>query len=606
MQERNDKENQGRVVGVDSEFAPLASNKPSAMEKHGKAVRPGARKALLRDKAELRTMLDLCRMFRLPESSLDDLSRFIVAECVRMSKSKIGFFGLVNEEGTLITTHTLPVSAMADCELVNSPMERSLLTAGMWAEAIRERKAIIINDYQKPDSRKKGYPRGHVPISRFMSIPLVEGDRTVSFVTVANSNEEYREDSYLHLHLFLECFWGILKHKQAEEALKKAYAEMESLVQEQTRESEALYHQFFQNSVAGTFRSLYDPSGCDGRYVDCNNTYANILGYASRDELIKLPISAAFLSTGDLVAYIQDIMKRKRLSNYQFLLQRKNGKPVCVLLNAQLSAYTNDHMLVEGTMVDITERVEAEKQVLASNELLRSLTSELVMTEERERRNIAVDVHDHIAQTLTLAKMKLETVLERASGYDLTFIKPLLVIDGLIDQSVQQTRSLMADISPAALYELGLSEAIEWLCDHVHTRCGLTVVLNHHLPIKLIDEGIKLFIFRATRELLLNVAKHAKVKEANVTLQREGKNIMIMVRDKGAGFDGGRRALKAQHRGGFGLLSIRERLKYLGGSMEIITGKGKGTCVKLVAPQKGKNKRWNRKEHYEHLKAFRP
>jgi signal transduction histidine kinase len=211
------------------------------------------------------------------------------------------------------------------------------------------------------------------------------------------------------------------------------------------------------------------------------------------------------------------------------------------------------------------------------------------MTEERERRRIAVDLHDNIGQTLALTKIKLESLIGQTSKNGLR--KPLLEIGDMINQSIQQARSLMTDLSPSVLYELGFAEAIYWLCDQIQTKHCLQIVLTNELKIRGIDEEIQLLLFRATRELLLNIVKHARARQAYVTLKKSGNNIQITVKDDGVGFDISEISNVAKLTGGFGLLSIHERLKYLGGLFEIETQKGLGTCITLFAPRKRKNKR---------------
>jgi signal transduction histidine kinase len=184
---------------------------------------------------------------------------------------------------------------------------------------------------------------------------------------------------------------------------------------------------------------------------------------------------------------------------------------------------------------DITERVEAEKKILASNEMLRSLTTELVMTEERERRRIAVDLHDNIGQTLALTKIKVESVVGQTSTDGLR--KPLVEIGDMIDQSIQQTRSLMTDLSPPVLYELGLTDAIQWLCEQIQSQHNLQILLMNDFKIQRIEEEIQLLLFRATKELLTNIVKHAGAKQAQVTIQNVGNRIRITVKDDGIGFD---------------------------------------------------------------------
>jgi two-component system sensor histidine kinase UhpB len=275
------------------------------------------------------------------------------------------------------------------------------------------------------------------------------------------------------------------------------------------------------------------------------------------------------------------------MSGNEFRMVNRHGDILYVIASIAAMPSTTRKVL---SLLDITERLAAEKKLLDNNEMLRTLSSELVMTEERERRRIAVDLHDNIGQTLALTKIKLNTLLEQESNPGLT--EPILEIIEMVDQSIQQTRSLTRELSPSVLYELGLVEAIEWLGEQILIQHGLQIVLKNDLTSGKIDKGVQIFIYRSIRELLFNIVKHAKVKEAHITLQKSRGNIRVTVRDSGIGFDISSIDQISQKSGGFGLLSIRERLNYMGGWFEIETKKEWGTRVEMIVPQK---KRKNRK-----------
>ena len=161
----------------------------------------------------------------------------------------------------------------------------------------------------------------------------------------------------------------------------------------------------------------------------------------------------------------------------------------------------------------------------------------------------------------------------------------------MIDQSIQQTRSLMTDLSPPVLYELGLTAAIQWLCEQVQAQHGLQILVMNDFEVQGIEEQIQLLLFRATKELLMNIVKHAGAKQAHVAIQDVGNKIRITVKDDGVGFDVSGIGQMAKRSGGFGLLSIHERLKYLGGLFEIEAKTGCGTRISLVAPRSRKNRK---------------
>jgi len=157
---------------------------------------------------------------------------------------------------------------------------------------------------------------------------------------------------------------------------------------------------------------------------------------------------------------------------------------------------------------------------------------------------------------------------------------------GLLDESIQHTRDLTFQLSPPILTELGLDAALEWLAEEMQRQYGLTITVEHKQFRRLISIEMRSFLFIAVREILLNVVKHAKARTAMVRLFRDeaADEVVITVTDDGQGFDA--RSITNTHGrgGGFGLFSIRERLRYLGGRLDITSASGDGATVTLRIP----------------------
>src|SRR5271157_152778 len=190
----------------------------------------------------------------------------------------------------------------------------------------------------------------------------------------------------------------------------------------------------------------------DGKIMDVNSAAEATTG-VPRVDLIGSDFVDYFTEPEKAQDVYQEVFAKGVVRDYTLAIRHVSGRVTEVLYNASL--YRSESGDIQGVLAvarDITERVEAEKKILASNEMLRSLTTELVMTEERERRRIAVDLHDNIGQTLALTKIKVESVIGQTSTDGLR--KPLAEVGDMIDQSIQQTRSLMTDLSPPVLYEL--------------------------------------------------------------------------------------------------------------------------------------------------------
>ena len=225
------------------------------------------------------------------------------------------------------------------------------------------------------------------------------------------------------------------------------------------------------------------------------------------------------------------------------------------------------------------ERKHGEKRLReseAQQERWRALAADLLLAEERERRSLAVDLHDGLSQTIALVRMKL-AVLRRST--DAALSRSLDEIERLIDQANQSARSITFELSPPVLHDLGLEPAVQWLIENIRVRYGLEIVLEDDGQPKPADEKTRVILFRSIRELLINAAKHAGARRVHVRLEREEDRLNAAVEDDGVGMEPEAAAVK-----GTGLFSIRERLSHMGGSMHIESAPGRGTKVRLCAP----------------------
>ncbi len=219
---------------------------------------------------------------------------------------------------------------------------------------------------------------------------------------------------------------------------------------------------------------------------------------------------------------------------------------------------------------------ELERRVTKRTEELHALASELEAVEDRERRQIARDLHDDLGQTLAAARIRLASLcsdkradVRRLAGE----------VDALIDKANSSMRSLAAQLAPAVLYELGLIPALGSLGEEMGNTFGLKVRVNDDGRQKPLSQEARSILYRAVRELLINVAKHAGTDQATVESRRHDGMIVIHVADEGAGFDPATTSGRS-----LGLFSVRERLLMIGGLAEVTSAPGRGTAVILSAP----------------------
>jgi PAS domain S-box-containing protein len=235
--------------------------------------------------------------------------------------------------------------------------------------------------------------------------------------------------------------------------------------------------------------------------------------------------------------------------------------------------------LVATTSTDISPQKKAEDEIKAYHERVQSLALELSLAEERERRRLASGLHDEILQLLGIVKIKISLLPEGLRRMD--DAAALGEIEGLVDRCTRECQSMMHRLSPPALYYLGLVAGVEWLASDLRELYGLDVRVTAEEGLGAIDERMRIVLFQCARELLVNVAKHAGTDAAQIRIGPNGGGVRVTVRDRGSGFDA---TLISRGGGGFGLFSIGERVRNLGGRLDIRSAPGKGTTVDIRVP----------------------
>ncbi len=216
-------------------------------------------------------------------------------------------------------------------------------------------------------------------------------------------------------------------------------------------------------------------------------------------------------------------------------------------------------------------------QLERSHARLRRLASELTLAEQRERKNLASELHDYLAQLLVVSQFKIDQLRRNPSDHNL-----LQEMDSLLDQALTYTRTLITHLSPAILFMQGLVAALHWLPEYF-SKHGLRVDVKSRIATVKLSEDRSILLFQSVRELLFNALKHAGTGEATVEIHVvEARVLRIIVADGGAGFDV--EMLLAEDRKGFGLFSIRERIEGLDGTFSVLSSPGTGTRIELSVP----------------------
>jgi len=339
-------------------------------------------------------------------------------------------------------------------------------------------------------------------------------------------------------------------------------------------ESEQLYRDLFANAPVGL--GIADKNG---NLIAYNDAMLAPGGYTREDFEKMKNVSELYYIREERCKVLAIAGRQGFLHRYHIQLKRKDGTPYETLLSLRFIMYQRIPC-VQAMVEDITERKKMEDALLSYKDQLSLLTSRLSLVEEREKRKIAVDLHDNIGQILAYAHMMLED-LKNSSPFDPSSLEE---IDRLIQQSIEYTRSLTLKLGTPLLYEMGLESAVERLGQEFQKKHGVTFTFRDDKKAKPLQDDVRTVLYHSIRELLTNVVKHARAHAVTVSLKRKNHSIQATVADDGVGFDIASIYDGSYLKCGFGLFSIRERLKNIGGCFDIRSKPGSATRITLTAP----------------------
>jgi PAS domain S-box-containing protein len=272
------------------------------------------------------------------------------------------------------------------------------------------------------------------------------------------------------------------------------------------RQSEKRYRDLIENSseiIYQTDKKRF--------FAGANKTMLNKLGFPS-EELLGMRIDNIMPDNEreKIIKHTQEVIENG-VDSIETKFLTNEGEAIHVEINSTAMYDSKGNFIQARTYVhDITERKKAEEKLNIYQDRLKSLASELSFTEERERRHIAEELHDHIGQTLAVIKMKIQSLQKLESS-----IKPNCVMDEireLLEKTIHDTRSLTFELNPPALYEIGFEPAMERLTEQYQDRHGIVVDFVNDGKPKPLGNDMRILLFKAVRELLANVVKHARFK----------------------------------------------------------------------------------------------
>ena len=329
-------------------------------------------------------------------------------------------------------------------------------------------------------------------------------------------------------------------------------------------------HSFIELAVDGILSI-----GDNGRILMANSKVCEITGYTSI-ELLSMRFSKLFTvgASGELT--IDELLKKRGHECIEKNLVRIDARIVAVELTSK--------RMPDGTlqcfMRDVSTRKAMEQEMIQNHIRMNDMAIEVSIAEERERGRIAGELHDQVGPNLLLGKMKIDQL--QAGLPDSENVEAFESAKEFINKAIQDIRSLTFQLRPPILANAGLEAALRWLAQEFGQQHGILVNVQHvEAPIQL-EYGVRVTLYQAVRELLLNVVKHAKARHVLITVNRDPGMLILTVGDDGVGFSMPKDF--AMHSNSFGLFNTHQRIKYHGGQMHIDSSPGRGTRVFITIP----------------------
>jgi two-component system NarL family sensor kinase len=300
-------------------------------------------------------------------------------------------------------------------------------------------------------------------------------------------------------------------------------------------------------------------------------------------KMVKCPLEQVtggsfrrFISAEDRIL-LRPLIKRadKFGSKIQILLKASDGSQMPVQISIRLLAKNGFKHAPVGLVV--TDMTEARR----NEEMLRALTHRVVQVQETERGRVALELHDDITQLLCAVLFRSQALADKLSARDGPAKKEAMKLREMLGQAAREVERISRNLRPSVLDQLGLVAVLRDTSTEFAHRTGVPVKLACVQLIARLPADTELALYRILQEALKNVEKHARARHVTVHLTQPGAFIQLAITDDGIGFD---QVARRKGKGGLGLLGMRERATYVGGTLKIKSVRRAGTEIEVLIP----------------------
>ena len=517
----------------------------------------------------------MVNIYQYNTNNIQDFLDYSLNEAIALTSSKIGYVYFYDEVKKEFTLNSWSRDVMKECKVIGSKACSALIDTGIWGEAVRQRGVIMINNFKEDNPLKKGYPKGHVHLERFLTIPIFDEDKIVAVIGVANKENDYDNTDVSQLTIMMSSVWRIVQKKEVEKKVKLLAHSLESVsecvsitdnndILMYVNEAFLKTYGYSENELIGKHVGILRPKGAE------QESFLNILNHTLeggwRGELMNI---------------------------------KKDGTVFPVLLSTSIIRDENRNPIaLIGVAIDITELKKNAEELIAAkekaeeNDRLKTAFLHNISHEVRTPMNSIVGFSDLLADP--------DTLPEERKHYT-----------EIIIQNSNQLLSIINDIVNIATIEAGQERAIinpvniNSICNLVYEQFlhkaknkNIVLVFNNYLPSvesDVMTDGTKLT--QILTNLINNALKFTENGYIELGYSVEGNNLKFFVKDTGIGippekheeifkrFSQLNLAKNYQYGGsGLGLSISKAYVELLGGKIWIHSSPGKGSTFYFTIP----------------------
>ncbi len=541
-----------------------------------------------RKHAEEEVLLHNTRLQRLtdilqhPSETIQEFLDYALEQSLLLTESTLGYIYHYHEEDQEFVLNTWSREVMPECAVVNPQTCYELDQTGLWGEAVRQRRPIMVNDFQSVHPLKKGYPPGHVHLSRFLTVPVFRGDQIVGVVGVANKETDYTETDIFQVSLLMDAVWSVTERRQAEAALQA---------------SEAKFSQAF---IASTY-AIIITRAADGVILEVNPAFESMVGYGRDEVLGKSSLELGLWENSqDRQHFLSLVVENGRADAQEYRFRKKGGAILIGLLSARLFTLNGERVLL-GNITDITERKRMEEELARSKDAAEAANR----AKSEFLANMSHEIRTPMNAVIGLTHLALQTELTPKQADYLHKIQSsgqalLGLINDILDLSKIEADRLELEHIPFRL---------DQVLDHIATMTSLKAEekglrFGFHLdpatPRHLVGDPLRLG--QILLNLVNNAVKFTEQGEVAVKVSAESPagaqvRLRFAVRDTGIGIQPAQQTRlfaafsqadgsTTRRYGGTGLgLAISKKLADLmGGDIGVQSTPGVGSTFTLLMP----------------------